>query len=602
MRTFKTWLLILALPAAANAQFIFVTNNDSITITGYAGAGGDVVVPDTLGGLPVTVIGTNAFYACSSLTNLTISDNVTNLEDGAFYGCDNLAGVTLGNGMVSLGGAVFAYCPGLTDITLPDSTAYIGFGAFYSCTGLTNVTFGSGLANIDSSAFYYCTGLTSVVISDSVTNVGSQAFFFCLALTNLAIGNGATAIGNEAFDYCSSLTAIAVDPLNPAYSSVTGALFNKSQDTLIECPAGFTGSYTIPDSVTRIEPNAFDQCQNLTGVTIGNNVTNIGSEAFFYCTSLADVALPDSVVSVGDAAFNSCYSLTNVTIGSGVVTIGNVAFSVCSRLMAITVDVLNPAYASDAGVLFNKSRTLLIQYPGGLGGSYTIPDGVAIIGSYAFVRSALAAVTIPGSVTYIGNDAFFVCQNLTGLTLENGIVSIGDNAFAGCSLTNVAIPGSVAQIGYEAFMNCSSLTNLTIGSGLAQISSDAFFLCRSLRAAYFGGNPPIADSTVFGFDTNAIIYYLPSAAGWGTSLGGRPAILWNPQAQTGDGHFGVQTNHFGFNITGTTNIPIVIEAATNLSAGAWVLLRSLSLTNGSYYFSDAGWSNTACRFYRIRSP
>ena len=103
-------------------------------------------------------------------------------------------------------------------------------------------------------------------------------------------------------------------------------------------------------------------------------------------------------------------------------------------------------------------------------------------------------------------------------------------------------------------------------------------------------------------DSNVIVYYLPGTTGWGPTFGGRPAVLWNPLVQTGEASFGVRTNRFGFTITGTPNIPIVVEAATNLANANWVPLRSLNLTNGAFYFSDPNWTNYPGRFYRLRAP
>jgi hypothetical protein len=108
----------------------------------------------------------------------------------------------------------------------------------------------------------------------------------------------------------------------------------------------------------------------------------------------------------------------------------------------------------------------------------------------------------------------------------------------------------------------------------------------------------------FGDNYYTTVYYLPGTTGWATfddDSGLGPAVLWNPQAQTGDGCFGVQTNQFGFNITGTTNIPIVIEACADLASSVWVPLQSCTLTNGSLYFCDPQWTNYPCRFYRISS-
>jgi hypothetical protein len=103
-------------------------------------------------------------------------------------------------------------------------------------------------------------------------------------------------------------------------------------------------------------------------------------------------------------------------------------------------------------------------------------------------------------------------------------------------------------------------------------------------------------------DSKATIYYLPGTTGWGSTFEGRPSVLWNPQLQVRDANFGVRTNRFGVLITGTPNIPIVLEACMNLAWPAWVTLQECTLTNGSLYFSDPDWTNSRSRFYRIRSP
>jgi len=122
-----------------------------------------------------------------------------------------------------------------------------------------------------------------------------------------------------------------------------------------------------------------------------------------------------------------------------------------------------------------------------------------------------------------------------------------------------------------------------------------------LSAVYFLGNMPVVPGTVF-VDTEATVYYLPGTTGWTSTCGDVQTALWNPLAQTHDGKFGVRTNQFGFAITGTTNIPIVVEACTDISSPGWVQLQSCTLTNGSVYFSDPQWTNYSRRFYRIRSP
>jgi hypothetical protein len=134
------------------------------------------------------------------------------------------------------------------------------------------------------------------------------------------------------------------------------------------------------------------------------------------------------------------------------------------------------------------------------------------------------------------------------------------------------------------------------------IEGNAFMGCNALAQLFFQGNAPDAGPYMFASDSQATVYYLPGTAGWSSTFGGVPAVLWNPQAQTRDGSFGVRNNRFGFNITGTADIPIVIEGSASLTSPAWVPLQSCTLTNGQIYFSDLQWTNHPTRFYRIQSP
>ena len=133
---------------------------------------------------------------------------------------------------------------------------------------------------------------------------------------------------------------------------------------------------------------AFYQCHDLTGITIGTNVTSIGFEAFYYCTNLTSVSIPNSVTSIGDFTFFGCFDLTSVTIPGSVTSIGQEVFTFCSSLIAITVNTNNPGYSSVNGVLFDKGQDTLIECPGGLGGSYTIPSSATSIAAYALDATA----------------------------------------------------------------------------------------------------------------------------------------------------------------------------------------------------------------------
>jgi hypothetical protein len=166
---------------------------------------------------------------------------------------------------------------------------------------------------------------------------------------------------------------------------------------------------------------------------------------------------------------------------------------------------------------------------------------------------------------------------LSTVTVPDNVTNIGSNAFSGCPLTTITIPSSVTSIGDGAFSDCTDL-----------------------RGVYCQGKAPGADSTVFSGDTNATVYYFPWTTGWGATFGGAPT--WNPKVQTSGATFGVRTNHFGFTITGNSNLVIVVVASTNLANPIWSPLQTNTLTGGSSYFSDPKWTNYARRFYRLRSP
>jgi hypothetical protein len=208
----------------------------------------------------------------------------------------------------------------------------------------------------------------------------------------------------------------------------------------------------------------------------------------------------------------------------------------------------------------------------------TLGAGVERIGNYAFeFDTKLSSITIPGSVATIGEDAFTDCSSLKTAVIGNGVMNIEDGAFNETALSNVTIPNTVTNIGGDAFANPTG-------------------------ALFFQGNAPMVDGAaftvgaVFGTDFRTV-YDLPGTTGWG-SIG----VLWNPLIQAGAVSFGVQTNQFGFNISGTTNIPIVVEACTNLTAPAWFPVATLEVTNGSVYFSEPLQAGNAGRYYRISSP
>ena len=285
--------------------------------------------------------------------------------------------------------------------------------------------------------------------------------------------------------------------------------------------AGYTGpgsAVIIPSQinnlpVTSIGSYAFWECL-LTSVTIPDSVITIGDDAFHGCYPLTSVTIPNSVTSIGDGAFSFCSRLTNVTIGSDVTNIGEGVFIYCPSLLAIDVNVDNNSFLSVDGVFFDKSQATLIQFPAGNGAT-----------SY----------TIPNSVTDIGDGAFNWCTSLTSVTIPQSVTSIGDSAFEACfSLTGVYFQGDAPMVGADVFDYSYMLV------------------------------PTIFDP--------ATVYYLPGTMGWSTNFAGLPTAVWQPQIQTADTSFGVNSNQFGFNVNWASGMTVVVKASRSLSGGTWTPL------------------------------
>ena len=206
----------------------------------------------------------------------------------------------------------------ITSVVIEPGVTSIGSLAFYKCSNLTSITIPSGLTSIGEMAFFNCSALTSVTIPNGVISIGNFAFGSCTGLKSITIPSSVTSIENNVFQDCTGLTNITVDSSNPSFCSESGVLFNKDKTTLIYCPRGKTGSYTIPDGVTAIEDYAFYYCSGLTSVTIPSSVTSIGVSSFQHCTGLTSITIPNSVTSITNLAFWDCSSLTIVYIPSGV--------------------------------------------------------------------------------------------------------------------------------------------------------------------------------------------------------------------------------------------------------------------------------------------
>lgn len=368
------------------------------------------------------------------------------------------------------------------DLVIPSSlggypVTGIGEYAFYKCTKLTSVTIPNSVTNIERCAFERCGGLTSVVIPESVATLDYAAFASCLSLTTVKLRGKFCPAWGAPFISCCELSAFEVDPDNEKCKVVDGMLLSKDGSRLlvgvsgdVMIPEGVTkieykafsgrklNSVSMPSSVTDIGECAFENCSSLKSVVLPDGVTGIGAWAFFGCDSLMSVTIPSGVTGIGAWAFSGCHGLTSVVLPESVQFIGNDAFRGCSNLASISVPsnvvhILPNAFA-ETPFFDNMPDGLIVlsgiayKWKGVCPEEVRIPEGVTRIFKKAFEsRGQIKSVTIPNSVTDIEDEAFSSCSGLTSLVIPEGVTNVGCNAFWGCDkLTEVSIPRSLEKI------------------------------------------------------------------------------------------------------------------------------------------------------------
>lgn len=541
-------------------------------------------------------IGAGAFGGCSGLKELTIPSGVTEIGERAFWGCDGVESATVSEGVTEIG-ETFSGFSGLKSISLPSTLKSLDARAFDKCTSLTSVTIPSGVTNVSEYAFSNCDNLEKVTVSEGVTDIG-RSLSRHGSLTSVKLPSTLKTIGDRAFDRCVSLAELAV-PSNVTSIGAEAFSYCRSFE-----------SFEIPPSVTSIGDSAFANCDSLRALTIPPSVEEFGSWAFY-----GDDALREVYVAEGDEE-----RIEEILQGSGVwgvrflyigVPTCLVTFDACggelyeesyTAMVGRPIgelpevmhddwtfvgwftakeggDLVTPQTVPEGDVTYfaqwltNEDFTWLYDtWDGGIiimgtdqppTGALNIPavlDGcpVTAVDGYAFQDCVdITSVTIPGTVTYIGEGAFGGCvglanedgfvilngilfcyageatevrvpagvtridgsafsgnETIESVTIPYGVTELG--SFSGCSaLASVSLPESVTVLPSGLFEYCSALKSIRIPSGVTYIGYRAFYSCENLQEVKMTCRvAPDCDENAFYKSWSVIVYVPRGSTGW----------------------------------------------------------------------------------------
>ena len=534
-------LLLLALPAVAEAQFTYTTNSGAITITGYSGPGGAVTIPSETNGLPVTSIGDEAFEG-SSLTSVTIPNSVTYIGVAAFEGC-SLGSITIPSSVTTINSLAFGYDAGLTSVyLLGNEPSFAGGLPFYQAHPtayyLPGTTGWGTTLDIASGAPLYRI-YTALIALPAITlqpqsqtiSAGENATFTVAAnsvapLSYQWLLNGAPVSGALGSSY-----TIIQPPQGGSYSvvvsnfagSVTSAAAVLTvlgpQAPTVTIASGLTANDKIYDGTTSATLSSNNVV--LAGV-LAADAGNVALSTNGYTAAFAGAApgigqgvTVSGLSLTGSAAAN--YLLLQpgltanitpapVTITSGLTANSKLYDGTTSATLSSNSVVLAGVVAADAGnvaLSTNGYTAAFASAAPGASQSVTV-SGLSLTGSAAadysltqpILTASIAAPAAPftyttdnGAITltgYLGRGgAVAIPGEINGLP----VTSIGDSAFYGCtSLASVTIPNSVTYLGAAAFENCSSLASVTIGNNVTNIGDEAFTDCYSLGSVTIGNS------------------------------------------------------------------------------------------------------------------
>lgn len=469
---------------------LIVTSNQNQSLSG------DIVIPSCINyeGTTYTVkaVDYEAFLGCIHITSLTLSEGVTSIGDYAFEGCLALVSVVLPEGLTSIGGCAFQWCSSLCSVILPSTVTSIGDYAFSNCRALRKFICNSVVPlPVNEECFknadpFLCIlfvpntakpAYMSAQVWGSFLNILEEGIVTEYDVTLKEPGDLRTVIG---WDYYDDVYKLSVSgPVNGedvyTFRNKFPALriLDLRNATIVTGGGVYFGTDTTADNQIG---NFMFHKMCLQSLILPENITSIGEQAFSGCMELTSMIIPEGVISIGERAFEGCRKLAAIHLSSTVTTIAKNAFNLCDALCQYVVAANQETFSAMDGVLFSKNLDTLVAYPRAGSSEYYIPDGVKVIGDYAFASCRyISSVILPESVTSIGDYAFACCAKLSVLTIPEGVLTIGTGAFQYSGLSTVSIPSTVISIGMYAFAGCSSLTTINaLNATPPEIGVDGF--------------------------------------------------------------------------------------------------------------------------------
>ncbi len=523
-----------------------------------------IVLPNTL-----TTISNHVFRNCTNLTSVTFGNSVGMLGPNSFEGCTSITEMNLPDSVQTIGGYAFNNCTNLEKIYIPTGLTSIGGYAFNGCNKAATyvkdiaawcaIDFNNGggyysnpmeighiLYVYDSTENDYILA-ENIVIPNGVTGISAGAFDGCQTMKSIVLPEGLTTINQYAFRSCSNLESITIpSTLTSISSRDTFYGCNKLNavhisDIAAWCNISFQNSYANPLYYAK---NLYLGNNKITDLVIPNTVTQINPNTFNNCTGLTSLTIPDSVTTIGNDAFYNCSGLQSVTVGNSLASVGNNAFYNCSSLNAVYITDLeawcditftnvdaNPLYKAHNLYINNVLSTVTVpttisqikQYTfAGLGNDVIIPGNVTTIGNYAFYGGTLESATLQEGVQRINGNAFGECRQMTSIYFPTTITVTENYAFNFCSklgtyitdmeawcnvqfgdsggyyanpletghnlylngqlVTDLVIPNTITEIKYCSFMGASCIKTVTIPEGVTTIGRLAFYYCTNLES------------------------------------------------------------------------------------------------------------------------